>query len=439
MASTEKLSSNNIDILVEEVIITEENIEEISGEDQQSVDDVIAVEREEEVEDLLISCPFCYESYDSSGLSEHIRVNHQQHEKTDELKFIIRKEKTEQPLQATIQSASNTKRKYECFVCDKRFVNPSKLQRHLIVHRDILYPDEPVKRPVKAFKHECEACGKRVETPSKLQRHLRVHDKQSKAYLGINQHRPIECPDCNLRFWDNVKMQRHQVIHSEAFEQSKISHPEGFLFTCVICLEKVPSFEECIDHMKSHGDVNSERACQLCSKVYPKLSNLIRHSKLHEENATHECIHCGKRLGMGDDLLDHLLRHQGFKPFVCEFPSCGKRFPKSHRLKQHMSSHDDNPTKNFICGHCGKKFSELDYLKRHLVRHTGQKDHKCSICSAEFSFKSELNSHVTTHTAEKLFSCDTCTAKFSKKQALRLHQKIHTGEVRTVSLWINIK
>lgn len=384
---------------------------------------------------MQISCPFCGEACEStSDLSDHIEDSHQTYEAGDNAEGSRQHHEatSEHSFQGNNQSALTSSRKYECFVCAKRFETPSKVKRHLIVHRDVLDAEKLPAQPVKDYKYECEYCAKRVETPSKLLRHLRVHEKQNKVYTGINQHRPVQCNDCHLRFWDAVRLERHQVIHSDDFERSKIVHPEGFLFTCVICLHKLPSFEECIAHMKNHredDDQNSEKTCQLCSKAYPNLTNLIRHSLAHEENATHQCIYCGKRLGLGEDLFAHLLRHQGFKPFVCEFPTCGKSFPKAHKLKQHMISHEGNSSKDFICGHCDKRFSELDYLKRHLIRHSGRKDHKCNICSAQFTFKSELNSHLVVHSSEKLFSCNSCSAKFSKKQTLKNHLKKHTGEV----------
>lgn len=325
-----------------------------------------------------------------------------------------------------------TSRKYECPFCSKRFETPSKVQRHIIVHRDILDPSDIPKRQPKEYKYICGICDKLVETPSKLQRHMRVHEKNLKFYSGINQHRPHPCPDCDQRFWDKVKLERHRIIHSDAFEKSKIHHPEGHLFTCVICLQKLPDFEECMQHMRNHRDEygeNSEIACKLCPKLYPKLVNLIRHSKVHIENATHQCVYCNKKMGMGDDFIDHLLRHEGFRPYSCDFQSCGKKFVKIHKLRQHMETHVENGSKAFHCDQCDKSFAEHDYLKRHLLRHSGRKDHLCTICPARFTFKSGLNSHMSTHASEKSFSCDLCSSNFTKLTSLRTHQKIHTGEV----------
>lgn len=333
-----------------------------------------------------------------------------------------------------ISSHSKSARKYACQLCSKRFETPSKVQRHMIVHRDVLDPSDVPQRPPKEYKYMCLVCEKLVETPSKLERHMRVHEKSGKLFDGINQHRPFACTHCEMRFWDKVKLERHLIIHSEAFENSKIQHPDGHLFTCVICLLKIPSYEECMQHMRNHREDYGESVeigCKLCPKVYPKLVNLIRHSKVHAENATHQCIHCGKKMGVGDDFIDHMLRHEGFKPYTCDMPACGKKFVKIHKLRQHMETHLGS--KSFACGQCDKKFSEQEYLRKHLLRHDGRKDHLCHICQARFTFKSALNSHITTHMMKKSFSCNLCPSKFTKLSSLRTHLKIHSGDVSAIN------
>lgn len=52
-----------------------------------------------------------------------------------------------------IQKVSvKSSRKYQCTICLKLFESPSKVQRHLSVHRDVLDPSDIPKRPQKEFK-----------------------------------------------------------------------------------------------------------------------------------------------------------------------------------------------------------------------------------------------------------------------------------------------
>lgn len=151
-----------------------------------------------------------------------------------------------------------------------------------------------------------------------------------------------------FRFWDAVKLERHSYIHTNEFNDSKIVHPEGHAFVCVVCLEQHENYDDSLEHMKSHRDelVNAVSiACRLCDRKYPKLANLIRHSKLHVENATHQCLHCERQFGFGDDFIDHMLRHNQFKPHACDYPGCKKSFLKAHKLRVHQATHNQNADK----------------------------------------------------------------------------------------------
>jgi DNA-directed RNA polymerase subunit RPC12/RpoP len=89
--------------------------------------------------------------------------------------------------QASSESiVQNSKRKFECHVCGKKFESLWKTRRHFLVHKDIIDPAELPKISHKEYKYECQECGKRVETPSKLQRHMSVHDKKSRLVSKSN-------------------------------------------------------------------------------------------------------------------------------------------------------------------------------------------------------------------------------------------------------------
>lgn len=400
----------------------------------------------EEADDVEgFDCTFCGESFESSDeLSKHVLGNHRAEVEesltTDDFFECWMCEKVfksqailDVHLKSHVNNAAMKKtaaKKHGCDICSKFFETPSKLLRHMSVHRDVLEPEDLPPQKPKQFHYACSVCEKPIETPSKLERHMRVHDDKNKLYTGINQHRPHACLHCDQRFWDAVKLERHSILHSEDLNMSKINHPLGHMFTCVICLTQIPDFEDCINHMKSHREEYGESSpvsCKLCSKVYPRISSLIRHARVHVENATHECIHCGKKMGLGDDLIEHMLRHQGFKPYVCKI--CNKSFLKSHKLKQHLVTHEDRETYPFQCNICDKVFNAAEYLKRHLLRHSGQKNHTCTICPARFTFKNGLTAHMATHQEKKKFSCEICSADFTKKQSLKVHMMTHTGEV----------
>jgi KRAB domain-containing zinc finger protein len=126
-------------------------------------------------------------------------------------------------------------------------------------------------------------------------------------------------------------------------------------------------------------------------KIYRRIfsiKNIIRHASVHEENATHQCIKCNRKYGMGEAFIDHMLVHQNLKPFSCK--ECGKNFLKFYQLKNHLKAHSDF-AKPHLCQECGKSFSEADYLNRHLKRHSGIKPYACPVCPKTFTFKCKFS------------------------------------------------
>lgn len=402
--------------------------------------------------DELVECHFCSEAFQStSELALHVGICHEEPgnaenidqaiEVDEEINVELTATAAAQESQLTRVVRTSNQKKYECTICGKKFESPSKAQRHLVVHKDILHPSDFQTRPQTAYKYECEKCGKRVETPSKMQRHMRVHDKYARNLPAVNQLRPFPCDQCDMRFWEASRLERHKIVHSEGFKASEIVHEEGHTFTCAYCLESIPEYDEMIIHMKQHREVvgdSTEVRCEMCLKNYPKMTNLIRHARSHVENATHQCYCCDRKMGMGDDLIEHLLRHDGYKPYLCNVPDCGKRFEKPSKLKTHMMVHNSIEEKPYSCHQCDKAFATAEYLKRHLIRHTGEKAHQCVLCPAKFAFRSGLNAHMFTHSNERPFECSFCEARFNKQSSLTAHIKIHTQEVSELrgSFWI---
>lgn len=225
---------------------------------------------------------------------------------------------------------------------------------------------------------------KKFKKSSLLARHIKTHDPDK---------RPHECRKCNKRFPSKVGLVRHEIIHSELVERSAIKRAEGQHFSCVICSRSFKSSELLSSHLKSHKSKSIEEqeyTCKLCHDTFPSFSDIFRHSKNHVENATHQCAICNKLFVVGDELIDHFLRHKGMKPVNCfifclvthkidflsiqhQCPVCDKSFLKLHKLNVHMRTHSDDKLNSFLCPECGKSLSTNENLKRHLIRHQGIK------------------------------------------------------------------
>lgn len=127
--------------------------------DEETVD-------EEETEEI-IQCPYCEEAFfTSSELEGHFEIVHKEEgEVSSELPLEITEIKAfhiddaevkndqTKGLEMVQKASSNSSKKYKCSICGKHFESPSKVQRHLTVHRDVLHPSEIPKRSSKPYKH----------------------------------------------------------------------------------------------------------------------------------------------------------------------------------------------------------------------------------------------------------------------------------------------
>ena len=65
-----------------------------------------------------------------------------------------------------------------------------------------------------------------------------------------------------------------------------------------------------------------------------------------------------------------------------------------HNLKTHMLKHQG--IKPFKCDFCDFHTKVKTYLKTHIAtQHEGKKPYKCDICDVDFAWDSQLSRHIT--------------------------------------------
>lgn len=236
-------------------------------------------------------------------------------------------------------SSTSEGKKFSCDSCEHQFTSEKKLDLHIRnEHGDEEDSADSDEDSARIF--SCDLCPKKFKKPSLLSRHLKTHDPNK---------RPHECVKCQKRFPSQVALVRHDILHSELVERSKINRPEPQDFLCVVCARSFKSSESLSTHLKSHKSKSaedSEYTCKLCHDVFPTFTDILRHSKNHIENATHQCAICNKLFVIGDELIDHFLRHKGMKPHQC--PVCEKSFLKLHKLNVHLRTHSDDKVRKFF-------------------------------------------------------------------------------------------
>jgi 5-methylcytosine-specific restriction endonuclease McrA len=84
---------------------------------------------------------------------------------------------------------------------------------------------------------------------------------------------------------------RHNVMHSDLVERSKLNRDDSQLFTCIVCARSFKTPDSLATHLKAHKHKNVENLeydCKLCHDTFPTFSDILKHSKNHIENATHQ-------------------------------------------------------------------------------------------------------------------------------------------------------
>ena len=132
-------------------------------------------------------------------------------------------------------------------------------------------------------------------------------------------------------------------------------------------------------------------------------------SSTHAPARKHQCPKCGRLWAYESQLIAHLRRHSGEKPFPCL--NCGTRFVVKEHLKRHLLRCDGRPrpprTENRgsrQCPGCRKFFVRMASLTRHERDFADQK-FVCRKCGKHFPHK-EDSKHSAAYPDHKIISSE---------------------------------
>ncbi|KAK3601875.1 hypothetical protein CHS0354_041807 [Potamilus streckersoni] len=278
--------------------------------------------------------------------------------------------RTKESLQRHMSTVHGTETPYKCDQCGMQFKHKDPFSRHQKLH------EHP--------RHSCEVCGKGFHDLYYFKLHVQFHTnekpwvcevcgktfRQKKLMMAhLNKHkgeRPYKCKVCGKGFRSHDNVRAHESLHN----------PNCF-HICDICGKTFRQRGRLNYHRKCHFD-NKYWKCKYCdtSSGYKSLitykNHLIKHhaEKQHEiENETtlkfHKCELCLRLFVRVSDLQRHVLIHKGLKPYQCKL--CDKAFNDKCNLRAHERTHYDQ--KMLTCPLCCKTFSQKRYLEKHMASH----------------------------------------------------------------------
>ena len=364
--------------------------------------------------------------------------------------------------------------KFSCSDCKKQLRSKQSYENHMRTHTG----DTP---------YECkfDGCNVKTKYSSGLRMHIKnIHTKEKSNLCGLcsfafvtktslkNHHKRvhdenavknINCPDCNLMFYENADMKAH----------FRRSHTEVKKVECMYCKKTMASTKSLQTHIHlKHEFAERTHLCNICNRGFKLKTILQAHLKRHERKQTmkkENCDKCDKNFYLKADLQRHKASHTIDRPHKCSL--CDQTFKVSKTLQNHLITHE-KPTKK--CGFCFKTFTQTFDLKYHMKRiHDEIFQFKCRNCSNGFAQSYDRKVHEEKCSLQKTtkplehfetapkdldahdrlksiisnkshqsistindegnlrFLCDLCTSDFSEPASLKSHKfNIHGVQMK---------
>ena len=306
-------------------------------------------------------------------------------------------------------------KRYKCDKCDKAFVYPGSLEKHMRTHkvfqckiclesfngRGAFLTHTRTHRSHITYK--CEYCGKSFVHHGKWLSHMKVHSSE----------KPFQCNECNESFVDKLTLSNHM----------EEAHGDLKPYKCEHCNKSFARKAYLAVHLRVHSGEKPFK-CNYCGKAFSTFSTLTTHVRLHTGEKPYKCFVCNKAFIQKSQFYYHSRIHTGEKPFKCD--QCEKSYRDKETLVEHTRIHTGE--KPYQCDQCDKAFSARSALSTHrMIHNSPDRPHQCVKCKKTFIFKSALNIHMRIH-MEKPYRCNICKRTFTTSPDLKQHARLHSKE-----------
>ncbi|CAG4979629.1 unnamed protein product [Colias eurytheme] len=198
--------------------------------------------------------------------------------------------------------------KDHCYLCNKKVVS---LKTHILNTHD-----------TSSLPFECNVCSRRFISPSRLKEHMLTHTKE----------KPFKCDQCNKRFQNKPLL----MIHTRQVHDKEKHH------LCQFCSKSFFKKYALQRHLRSHSK-EKPYECKKCGKWYSCSTVLKNHLLLHENEKKFSCKYCDMTFANAKYIYKHMVVHTKEKKYPCKY--CGVRFGRSdHRARHEKTAHEKHFT-----------------------------------------------------------------------------------------------
>nr|XP_055075654.1 uncharacterized protein si:ch73-347e22.4 [Misgurnus anguillicaudatus] len=170
--------------------------------------------------------------------------------------------------------------KFQCSRCGQRFERYRMLCAHIQTHAP-------------TFRYTCAHCGQFFERWSKLWLHQRRHRRKGRCY---------SCTQCSLQF---------RFFNS--YKEHMFDHAGQRPYACPLCPKTFIQEKSLHAHQYESHKLCESLKCDVCSKTFSSLRNLIKHSLLHNGSTSHVCLLCSLSFTNTRAFQQHLNTHTGYQ------------------------------------------------------------------------------------------------------------------------------
>lgn len=250
-------------------------------------------------------CQMCHQSFtQKASLQKHLRKS-----------VCVRKAENDADVSSLLDESSQepaAKRELQnlsCIYCDRNFLKPSDLQRHIRTHTN-----------ERIFNCGFLGCNKSFKLKNTLERHSTTHDDKS-----------FTCHICSSTYTSAKILRNHMRVHSTRHVFTTRRETSKNFDTStekdLVTVDGTNGISTANSVLPANDTSSSAKSSQEMVEMSPSRRKLV-------------CESCGKSFHKPVDLRRHFdAVHDKKRPFVCSFDECGKSFSLKCTLDRHLKTH----------------------------------------------------------------------------------------------------